>query len=410
LSLTDRNIWQVDENQRIYRDENGKRIYYDVDSEESMRLLRTNFKCYSSGAKIDGDKCDDYIHKCLLSTDNEGLKKCASFWRGDFFSLASNSIRDTHPLILVRTLQRFSFRTKHVYDDEYKTKIKKFEDVDNWISNVLYKEWGKQDDGSGNTLRSILEDNDNIISYLRLVVEFVNNNPAIINGKELAVRQATSKARTARTKYAEDLNIPYAIDPVTIGDRSTHDFGMLKNFVDNGYNGRSRNRQSLSQSGVYGAMFQSPFANASYGLSPYQYGGAGEESFYAGNLAAAPEALKSFILNLIAELKDAGKEICDEDVAKIKQKIDNLVTISKELIKIHQYLEEYHNLIDIFRDDKSELLTMDMVNKLVNKHKGLQDRKYGEEDVLMKILGALQGLKCNDSDEYKELVEEVPCN
>jgi hypothetical protein len=73
-------------------------------------------------------------------------------------------------------------------------------------------------------------------------------------------------------------------------------------------------------------------------------------------------------------------------------------------------LEEYHNLIDIFKDDKSELLTMDMVNKLVNKHKGLQDRKYGEEDVLMKILGALQGLKCDDSDEYKELVEEVLCN
>jgi len=89
--------------------------------------------------------------------------------------------------------------------------------------------------------------------------------------------------------------------------------------------------------------------------------------------------------------------------------------LESELIKTEAYLEEYKYLMEIFKDYKSEILTLNSIEGLVEKYKDLLSKQTTEEGTLLKILGSLQSLrvgKCedfvNDDCEYKPATLNLP--
>jgi hypothetical protein len=433
ISLTDKNIWKVDEQGRLYLDDPSGRVYYGENDPGSMKVLKTNFKCFSTYAKTEGDDCVKYINQCLLRNDTESLKVCAEMWKQkDFYTVAKEEIKNMHPLVAVRTLQKFGFRVHKVEDPELKMLIKKFETVDHWVKHVLTKTWGQQTVQTGTTtesLQSIIENNENILNYLRLLVEYVNSNPQIMNGKEYAGKTAEAVGRLERSELAIKLSIPMIKEPR--GPMSTfYDYSMLKSHLESGflsqtlrrkptttffnpYGSSSVTNNSLSPLG--GPVFRSPFSESTYGFGiPFQLGGVYPDinTYFRRKdqgIVSGPEALGSLITVTINDLKNMGKTIDDDDITGIKKKVDNMVTLERELVKTEMYLEEYKYLTELFRNYKSEILTLDTIKGLVEKQKDLLSKQTNEENTLVKILGSLHELKqgkcedfINDDCEYEQ--------
>jgi len=112
--------------------------------------------------------------------------------------------------------------------------------------------------------------------------------------------------------------------------------------------------------------------------------------------------LFSIIEQAIQDLKNMGKELHPDDQTRILQKVDNMKQVEKELIKIGMYLEEYRQLMDTFKDYKSELLTYDQIRQFVEKRESLLTRQTDEESNLLEILGSLQKLCLGKSDDFVE--------
>jgi hypothetical protein len=406
ISFTDKNIWKVDETGRLYMEEGGKRVYYGENDEGSMKVLKQNFKCYSTFANVSGAECDKYVNQCLLSNDADSLKTCIEMWkRKDFYTASTDEIKNMHPMVALRTLQKFGFMAKPVEDSELKITIKKVESVDHWVKRVLSKTFGQQKSNAGESLQSIIEGNENILNYLRLLVEYVNGNPSILNRKEIAGRTSEAAGKLARSELAYKLRIPMIKQPK--GPEATfYDYSMLKSYMDVP-SLIPRRAISVPTSGFgnqfaasfAGSMYRSPFSTSSYGFQiPYQLGGM-YQAPAQDQIVTGSEALLSLINNTVGDLKAMGKTIAQEDLDTIHKKVENMKNLENELVKTAMYLEVYKYYIELFKNYKSEYLTLSQVQGLAEKYKDLLSKQSSEENLLVKILGSLQGLrqgKCAD--------------
>lgn len=403
LSMTDKNIWQVDQQGRLFMNENGNTIYYGANDPATVQRLRSQFKCYSTLVKADPTTCNKYVNQCLLSNDTDSLKVCAEIWKQkDFYDVSKEEIKNMHPLVAVRTLQKFGFRVHKVSDAMAGITIKKFEDVDHWIKHVLQKQpqfqtqIQSQTPGDNKTIQAIVESNENLLNYLRLIVEYVNANPAILNGKEMSVKTTEGVGRVEQSELARRYNIPMLKEPKGSG-ASFHDYSMLRSHMESGFTAQSRRRPGLSLS-LGGPLYRSPITESSVGFSiPYQMGGASPDitSFLRkreGGMVTGADALGSMITGTILDLKTMNKEIDKEDITKITMKIDTMKKLEDELIKTEIYLEEYKYLMELFKNYKSEMLTMATIQQLVDKQKDLVSKQMDGETAMVKILGSLQGL------------------
>lgn len=444
LSLTDKNVWKVDEQGRLYLDDPSGRVYYGENEPGSLKALKNNFKCFSTFAKVEGDECNRYVNQCLLRNDTESLKVCAEMWkRGDFYTISKEEIKNMHPLVAVRTLQKFGFRIHKVEDTEMRMLIKKFETVDHWVKHVLTKAWGQQQvqlptstgtGASSETLQSIIEKNENILNYLRLLVEYVNSNPAIMNGRELAGRTAEAAGRVERSELTRKLGIPMVKEPKKGPMTTFYDYTMLRSHLESGFLGQTMRRRPFTSAfgttftgtgpspiGFQGSpQFRSPFSSSIYGLNvPFQLGGLNPDinSYLRrreSGIISGAESLFGLIRVTVEDLKSMGKIIDEGDLTSIENKVVNMKSLESELIKTETYLEEYKYLMELFKDHKSEILTLETIKGLVEKQKDLISKQTTEENTLVKILGSLQGLrqgKCedfvNDDCEYEKATIDV---
>lgn len=419
LSLTDKNIWKVDEQGRLYLDEPSGRVYYGIGDPASDKVFKDNFKCYSTFANVQGAECNRYITECLLNNNPDEISVCAEMWRrGDFYKISKEEIKNMHPLVAIRTLQKFGFRNRPVYDPELKMEIKKVESVENWIKDVLSKAWGQKKTNDGRTLQSILESNENVLNYLKLIVEYVNSNPAILNGKEFVGKTVEAVGKVPRSEYAKKLQIPMIKEPK--GPATTfYDYSMLRSHLDSGFLGRNLRKpfstfgttHPIGMQGVVGLQtptFRSPFTSVVYGLNvPFQMGGLHPDiqnylhAEKTGIISGA-ESLYHIINVTLEDLKAMGKTIDPNDLKSIENKVNAMKALEFELVKTETYLEEYKYLIELFKDYKSEILTLDTIKNLVEKKKDLLSRQTSEENILLKILGSLQGLRHGKCDDFIE--------
>ncbi|AYV80907.1 MAG: hypothetical protein Harvfovirus10_5 [Harvfovirus sp.] len=407
FSLADKNIWHVDESNRLYKEENGTKVYYDEDSDASKRIMTAEFKCYSTLANASVDKCNFYVNQCLLRSDPESLSNCTEYWKNhDFYKATKDEIKDMHPMVAVRTLQKFGFRVKKMEDPECKMQVKKFESVDHWLKTVLTKgDWQKPDpnNAAGGKFQNTIEDNENLLNYLKLVVEYVNANPAVLNGKEFAAKTSEAIGRVKQSDLAVRLGIQMAKVPAS-RYQGMYDYSMLQSHVGSF-------RSQVPRNPLAGS-FGGPGSRSSFGSfgseigigMPFQLGGVPNIDSYIrrveSNSISGASALQALIDSRITDLKNRGIFIDLDDQTSIVKKIDTMKKIEDELISTAMILDAYSKIQYLFPGNRSEMLSMDKVKAFVEKYKDLVSTQANEETALVKIYGALEKLLVGQSDDF----------
>lgn len=399
INLADKNIWHV-VNGKLSKKEDDAFVSYEFGDEGAKKSLKKSNKCFSTFAN-DKD-CTDYITNCLLKNDSSSLAECAKMWKsGNFYSLTVDDIKNVNPHMAARTLQKFGFRTISVRDSSLNMKIDKFETVDHWIKEVLQQRWGQQKDLEGETLQSILENNDNVLNYLSLLVDYVNSNPSIIN-KNVFGKSDEANGVVKSTEYAMKLGIPLARKKKTSKTSAKIDFYNLTVYMQRLRDER-KNSFVNSPSLTSRNQFNTPFS------LPFQYGGNVTpviDFLDTGEKPSASFSLFALIQTAIEGLRSMGKTIDDNATTEIQKKLQTMMNVENEMIRTLVYLEEYRYLIELFKEYDHEDLTLDKVRSLVDNNRVLLDKYDRQEDSIIKILKNIQN-KLNEANDEKDYHEAV---
>ena len=428
ISMIDKHVWNIDESGKWYTyDAQKNKIYFDVNDPNSVKILKNNFKCYSTGLNFENENnCELYMAECLLSKDPNDVTHCINFWKHrDIFQVTKDEILKMHPTVARATLAKFGFREHLVYDPIAKRNIKKIESVEHWIKDQLNKKF-KNKVIDGKSVAETIQENDILLNYLRMLTEYVNSNPKILNENIYGIKTAESVGYIGSPKLAEKLGISMRQEPVNVKDSVTHDFGRLNGHVKSSYIGQLGRRTPLfstlpfSFDNISRNIFGSPYTFSPYSnLFAIQYGGQKNvqlgqfnlpmfETQVDTNRITGADALKSIIFNTINEIEITHKKVMDKsDLEKITKKLNNLKCIENDLINAEMTLVEYRNLLEVFNNYKPDVVTEEKIRKYIEKYKGLYNIQFDYEKFLLKIFETLQKLlsdeKCTDF-EYREII------
>jgi hypothetical protein len=403
VGMADKGIWYRDNTGRLYRDINNTRAYYGDNDPETEKMLRKDFKCYSTLLKGKPEDCEKYMIQCLLNGDANDVQACIDNWKQkDFYQVARDEIRNMHPQVALATLKKFGFGQREEHDEIAGVSLIKIESRDHWVKNQLEPLWKKKTDSSGtDTVADIINKNTELLDYLDLVVQYVNANPAILN-KNYSGKTNESVGVPVSSQLAMQLGIKMQKLPSNLAQ---YDAGRLSNSLVSSYYAQTRNR-------AYGTTYSSPFSPNNLYLGPgtpiaLQLGQSG--GYHHEKQTSGPSALKAMIEGVISDLKQLGKEIVQEDKDIIYQKLDELRKVEKELLETSMYLEEFKIAHDVFTGYRSEILSLDNIQNFVNKQRRLDSRKInGEKDLVHTLNTLVQNLSTNDkntntNDNYNEI-------
>jgi len=425
ISLSDKNIWQRDPEGRLYMATINGPVYYDEDSPATVNALKANFKCYSTLTRGSEDDCKNYVAQCLINGDSNDLQHCVKYLSntGNFYDVSKEDISSMTPAVALATLKRLGFRERSEYDSECGQQLRKVESVDHWIRTVLQADDKyTQTTVSGVTLTKAIEKNQKLLSYLQLLTEYVNSNPAILNVGYRGGNTIEAIGVFKPSQLSEQLRIPVKIEPKG-PYASIYDYNMLQINLKEGYSSQTLKR---NRAGTI-SNFTSPYSSGvlSFGYPTGAVGVAGVSGFggvvqnggnssintyfkkMKSNKVTGGQALYLIILNTIDELRNKGVVIPDSDIKQMENQINILNTTESELIKVQIYLEEYKNYIDVFGSNGNEYKSIDEIKQILGKEQSLYNRQQGTENELMNGFRRLHDMlvetKSKRNNYYKPL-------
>ena len=403
ISLADKNIWYRTPDGRLYTNTDKGQVFYDEESVENARVLTSNFKCYSTLLQGTQDECKKYMYQCLLNADPNDINECLQYWnRKDFYTVSVNEIKSMHPLVALRTLQKFGFREHDMYDNECGRKLRKVETKEHWVKNYMSTKFTGKVDNAGRKVEDIVTQNDKLLDYLQLLVEYVNANPAILN-KDYSGKTTESQGIVNTSDLAQRLGLRMQILP-SGSYKGLSDYTRLKNMVSSYHNqSRMGMRQGFPQ--YTGPVYNSPYATQQLGVGlPIQMGGyelPPMESYdqKRKTIATGPDLLFGLIKSIIDRLDQQGKTLDQKDRDALTMKVDTLKGVENELFKTEIYLDTYKKFQDLFGDRRPESINMKVITDLVDKQGLLRTSQETEETNLVNVLGKLQGFLANESNK-----------
>jgi hypothetical protein len=397
ISMTDRNVWRYD-GDKLYRYDpsTGNKLYYDDNDQTTKDAVSTKNKCAGTFVTKDDDECKKHVYECLLDEDPSSLAKCwIVYGKGvksklDFYDTAKKEIGQMHPLVALRTLQRFGFRSASQYDSEARMDLQKIESVDHWKNNYLDKKFP----GDAATVKG----NENLLKYLELIVQYVNANPALIN-KHYSGSSDESVGKFPQSRYAQTLNLHQRMEPYGPA-AGINDLNRLKIHQRTGLLGATILRPPFGGPGVY-----APFANA--GVMPFgmpigmMLGGYRSAQAYPTN---GYGKLRNLIADSTERMSHFNKSLDDESKRKIEEKLAHMQKVERELNRTAEYVREYSDLLEAFGDYSSASLNERTLEDLVSRYQRLTDKHSSEERSMLTVLTALQKLAAGqESDELSEI-------
>ena len=141
------------------------------------------------------------MFQCLLSDDAASLDVCLNtFKNNEFFKTAKREINSMHPVLALKTLQKFGFRTEYV-NDSLGGKLRKVQSVDSWMKTYMKETFNPSQ------IQQITDGNDRLIAYLDLVSQYINANPGILN-KGYGGTSAEASGLFKPSDYVRSVGIP----------------------------------------------------------------------------------------------------------------------------------------------------------------------------------------------------------
>lgn len=379
---------------------NGE-VKLDLDNAETQKMLSYNNNCYGTGIIGDKAKCSKYMFECLLADGDESLEACiTNFKAEDFPARATAEINKMHPIIALRTLQRFGFRTHTVHDDVAGTSLRKVQTVDQWLGKFMAKHFKTE------KLQEIVKGNDRLLAYLDLISQFVNANPGILN-KGYGGTSQEAQGAYKRSSLAEALDIPLRKEPSS-SNKALYDIGLMKGHLRSGYLGslvRARKDPFFS---LLGNSLYSPFGSNLTGVGNVvlpMSGGSGTEWLLrklnnqtSGSPVVGAKLIKEIFMVTYRDMEKRNKHLSSEDMDKIKVRLDNLIKNEERTLRTIFFMQEYNKLLDAFKNYETRTLSENQLQGLVDRHKKLSTSHLGQEEYLLKVLEKLQQIITDDGD------------
>ena len=373
----------------------GKVIEFGKGDPATQKMLKASNKCYTTNTNVDNvQDCHRHIFNCLLSDDTESLQKCLKNLESesDFGKLAREEINAMHPVIALRTLQRFGFHTYTVYDPEAGTRLKKVENVNHWLENYMAVTFTKEE------VQKSINGNDLLKRYLNLISDFVNSNPGILN-KGYTGTTVEAVGTYQPSQLVQELGINCRKEP----SKEASSLYDIKRFT-------TYHKTSLHTASVRNNT--TPFVVAATGVStPFgsvvtpgvqmltprsggQSGGGDLTNLALRKLTSggvtSGELINGIFSAALKELEDRGKQLSATDLQRINKRIHDLTRTEDELLRNVAYIEAYNKYLDAFNDytdSTIELGGKDGLESLVDRQNKLQGRHLGNEEYLLKLLG-----------------------
>ena len=390
VTSDDTEPWCADMDQNKYvrtsngfmRTDTGRKV-------DDDRLTHQN--CYTTLVNDKG--CDEHVYQCLLNDDAESLDKCLQSARNvDFNKVSKDQVSNMHPLVALRTLQKFGFKTRSIYDPLSGSNLEKVQSVDDWLNSL-----------SDSKRTDIIRSNSQLIKYLSLIVDLVNSNPGILNPSYSGKTQE-SVGQAKGNNYLDTLGLKIKPDP-TGPPAKAHE---LKVF-----------RQNLKSSSLYGVSafsgHNSPFKFMAGGelSTPFgssvtpdvsivtpQSGGMVIQRFPSSKASKAVGSsyIKEIFHSALQDLAAKGKKLNSQDEQRLRKHLESLETLENSVARSVAYIEEYNNLLRVFKDKSAETLSMDKLKRFVSRYANQQKSYLSQEDYLLKILQTLDEISAKDSN------------
>jgi hypothetical protein len=292
------------------------------------------------GVGIDDKAGCRLVRDCLLSGNKRNLAACLDMYKDqDMFKVAQREVSSMNPKIALQLLETFGFTPKKETSGLYLPPT-----FEHWMANILPKS-GLSDD----TIRTI-KSNNQLMQYLRGVVQIIRSNPAILN------KDLTEKRKSA--KYGKDgAELQTFYQPTQIKECD------MKNMTDLVL------QQSVLLSRPVMPALQMPLGmqlgNVNQVVMPNFLNGAyrmqGGGSKYDAQCVNAC-ALESTFKFTLEEMERNGKMLVDEDKARIAQAIDKVARREKQLVQLLDDLRLFTKLNRVNPNSTSTQITETNLN------------------------------------------------
>lgn len=367
-------------------DRSGRTTSYGRNDPATVSMLKASHSCYSSG--YNGKECDTYIHKALLEGDKLVVDKKLSelLLTGDFFVNAQKDINNMHPLIALRTLQRFGFREHDVYDNQAGRSIRKIETKDHWLtSDALGKKFPEKDE------LDAIKKSGKLLDYLDTVARYVNANPGILNDGHRGASDEGS-GFLASSDYVNSLGIKQRKEARQGGQKVYRRLGAHLKTV-----GPSTSPFTMTSTGLIGQFKGTPARTPDLILSTPvvvgQHGGSGAilRGFNEGSdVSSGADYITEVVRSSLNDLRGTGRYLKADDVQRVENALNRLSKDEEKLLRLVHMIEEYNRLLVAQKDYKTEGVSISKVNDLLEKHARVSSRHYNDQQALQVLLEAVE--------------------
>jgi hypothetical protein len=396
-------FWTNDQqNESYFRSVNNSNVLFTVDKNGNRIDVSRGSAVYNSlkddaciGTKVKQDRtntCTNYITKCINGTDDD-IVKCREFMLStDFWDVVPKEVNEMLPTIAEDTLKSFGF--KIVVDDN----LKKFESVGEWS-----KELGKSSISPADI--ETIRKNTKLMTYLSMLVDKVNSNPAILNknyisknsvdlndhGTRFSSWNLTARGLRPRVMFKKGDNL----SQINILRHS----GLL---VSNLLNLRSivNNRIAFVPGSGLVVGGVPVGVNSPLFVGVGQYGGAAvvvpSFQYYPSSPSAVPNdeglreqysLLKNLFYSVEKQLESKGKNFDGNTKQYIETYLENFKNTESKLIKAIRYADKYLDLLDIYQNnDPENVLNMEHLKKFVDAREQYFDKTINKQNTLLNAI------------------------
>lgn len=323
----------------------------------------TKDNCYTTQFKGPFVECSKFIYELILNEDADALDKYFTNFTDSYFAMKSQEeITNIHPDIAVKILKKFGFETD--VSSSFGKTIKKFETVSSWMRRL-------DQIGITQATQNAIKGATKLLTYLDLLVRFVNLNPVILNSgigsldRHVEPLVVDPSSYLGRTKIA-------MIPRISIGEAVQDKHAALIKIASNA--NMARKLMAIQSS--------MPFPFTVVRL-PGMYGG--------GNSST----LRPIIRGLIDDLARRGKKLRQSDKDAIESHLDKLEKLDKAIAKLAQQLSEYKDWISIFQNNTSGVISLGTIEQSIESYRKCVEQYSGLEMGILNVAGKL----CEESNK-----------
>ena len=389
-------FFEAEINDRYIRKPDTFELYdnkFNKNVEESEKLLEEikDTKCFGTGVGSDDVtfKCEDFILDCLRG-DNTSIKKCKQYMTNKgFYKKATEEVDSMIPFMAVKILDAFRVVKGISYDSRVNSNIEKYESYETWIKRIA--EINDVNEASATEIAQI-KDNNELRHYIKLLIQKVNSNPAILNKKYTGTKydQCTFDTNKFKDSYFYNLGLRVRNGMPTNFNKSdilrtvstvSSNLAFLPtsfNFRDSIVNVQRFGRGGLGYFGVPGGFMMG--------------GGVTKYNMYRPSY----DILKKSFDNLEKQLEAHDKSISDGNRKTISKFFESYRINEKKIMQVLNYIHRYNEIDRMYGVyDNKNILNMSDFKKIVDNYDNQGNKIFKKTDdisaLFTQLLSAVEG-------------------